>query len=175
MDSSIRWKTDNITLTLEEVFISGGILVFERSRRDRTNYQTTHPNMYRYIPIPASGAIDTIQYGANSIYIHRSEQIYNRIIVWWVLCALTENCAVPTLERKCRFKKMGTGKDIWARCHRYDQSSLNLLLANHYHYDVTKYRSRQQSQLDVLRGSAYKEKVLVCPTSFAINSSHYFV
>ena len=168
IDSSIRFKTNNISLTLDEVFSSGGILTFERS--DHSNFEATHEGMYRFLPISAKAAANTQQYGANSIYIHRTEEIYTRIIFWWVLCALNEECMAPTHELSCNFK----GKDVWAGCHRFDQSALNILMANHFLNNVSRYTSRRD-QLSVNRHWAHQELLVVCPTGIKKKSAEYFL
>jgi hypothetical protein len=61
-----------------------------------------------------------------------SFQVYLSIVRWWFLCALVADCIAPTSELYCKF---GTGADRdsqYARCHRYDQSALNVLLVNHF-------------------------------------------
>jgi len=169
IDSSIRFKTNNISLTLDEVFSSGGILTFEPGKH--SNFAATHEEMYRFLPISAhAAAYYTEQYGANSIYIHRTEEIYTRIIFWWVLCALTEECMAPTRQLYCNFK----GKDVWAGCHRFDQSAINILMANHFLNNVSRYTSRR-GQLSVNRGEAHKELVVVCPTGIKKKSAEYFL
>ena len=161
IDSSIRFKTQNLSQTLDKVFSSGGILTFENG--DHSNFAATHKGMYDFLPISASAAANTGQYGANSIYIHRTEEIYTRIIVWWVLCALREECISPTHALNCNFK----GDDIWAECHRFDQSAINILMAHHFRYNVSRYTS-QDPPLVVLRGSAHKELLIDCLTGIKI-------
>ena len=168
IDSSIRFKTQNLSLTLDEVFNSGGILSFEPG--NHSNFETTHEGMYRFLPISAKAAANTMQCAANSIYIHRTEEIYKRIIFWWVLCALTEECIAPTRQLYCNFK----GKDVWAGCHRFDQSALNILMANNFLNNVSRYTSRRD-RLSVNRRSAHQEFLVVCPTGIKKKSAEYFL
>lgn len=167
MDASVRFKTGDLSLTLDEVYVSGGILTFDRT--GHSNFEVTHPALYRYLPISDTDAISTIQYSANSIYIHRNELMYNRIIAWWVLCALEKDCIVPILQLNCRFK----GPAVWAKCHRYDQAALNILMAHHFKYNVSKYTSRHR-HLEIRRGRTNREHLLVCPGRRSVKSAAYF-
>lgn len=167
MDSSVRFKTDNLSLTLDEVYASGGIITFDYS--GHSNFAATHKGMYRYLPISTSHATNTVQYAANSIYIHRNELLYNRVIAWWVLCALEKDCIAPTLQLSCQFR----GRAVWAGCHRFDQAALNILMAHHFKYNAAKYTSRRR-QLTIQRNKAHEYRLSVCPDRRLVKSSVYF-
>jgi len=153
---------------LDEVFSSGGILTFDPG--PHSNFEATHKEMYRFLPISAQAAANTMQIGANSIYMVRTEEIYTRIIFWWVLCALREDCIAPTRQLYCKFK----AKDVYAECHRYDQSALNILMANHFLFNVSRYTSHHD-QLQVMRNAAHQEMLIVCPTGTKEKSAEYFL
>ena len=56
---------------------------------------------------------------------------YFQIIHWLRLCALTRECIIPDGHRlSCG----STGTPGVAKCHRYDQSALNILIANMHNY-----------------------------------------
>ena len=88
-------------------------------------------------------------------------QLYDNAIRWWFLCALERDCIAPTSDLYCNFKR---GFHRYVRCHRYDQSSLNILLANYFDYDETRYVSKF-SVLKVSRGSRDRELLSVCGAS----------
>ena len=57
-------------------------------------------------------------------------QVYERVIRWWFLCALERDCIAPTTDFHCRFDD--GGRQQYGHCHRFDQSALNILLANYF-------------------------------------------
>ena len=155
IDSSIRFHKDNLTSSLDQVYENRGILAFARSHH--SNFAATHPGMYSFLPIAAAAASMTEQRDANSIFFYRTEEVYKKIVIWWVLCALKVDCMAAGRQLACSFN----GKAVWAGCHRFDQSAINILMARHFHYDDLKYLSRD-AVLTVERGSAHQEVIEVC-------------
>ncbi|KAK2164491.1 hypothetical protein LSH36_63g11008, partial [Paralvinella palmiformis] len=54
-----------------------------------------------------------------------------QILVCWRLCGLTKECNQPKGHRK----SCGQPKPHVSVCHRYDQSSLNILAAKYLNYE----------------------------------------
>ena len=101
-----------------------------------------------------------------------SVQLYDHVIRWWFLCALEQACIAPTTDLLCKFH----GKSEYGHCHRYDQSALNILLANYFNNNCMAYLA-SSSVLTVERGSENKEEVLVCRSNRAVyrmKSRSYF-
>jgi len=87
-------------------------------------------------------------------------QLYNNVFRWWFLCALDQDCIAPTTDVRCQF----VGRDQFGDCHRYDQSALNILLANYFIADPLSYVARPSAGplLTVERRSRGKERLAVC-------------
>jgi len=115
--------------------------------------------MYRYLPISAENATNLHMHGANAIYIYRTREIYENVIYWWVICALTKDCMAPTTDLYCHFK----GRNVYANCHRYDQSAINIVAAHHFEYDEHVYLSSAKI-LTVNRHSKHHEQLWTCTT-----------
>jgi len=77
---------------------------------------------------------------------------------WWVLRALQKDCIAPTTDLHCEFK----GRDVYANCHRFDQSAINIAAANYFSYNNMAYVRSNVSTTE--RGSRHKESIRLCPS-----------
>ena len=129
------------------------------------------------------------------VLIYRTEEVFKNILLFWVVCALDKSCIEPTRALYCNrsamkmnkfagkctlyFKKekknalvctqylMGPCILFILGCHRFDQSTLGLLLANHYNFNFSLYRdymakSDHGTFLSVKRGSYVGKKIKMC-------------
>lgn len=141
----------NLSAVLQQtVGVTGGVMTFDGA--SHSCYAATAPAMYGYLPMPARAAANVTMRGANIVYVYRTRTVYDDVVRWWFLCALERRCIAPKhgSELQCRFHSGGndggeTGEHIdrsrseWAGCHRFDQSALNILLANRFAFDDRKY------------------------------------
>jgi len=98
--------------------------------------------------------------------------MYDNVLRWWFLCALDVNCiAPPTHNIGCQFAK--DRFKVYANCHRYDMSSLDILLTNYFNGSFYAYAniSAQQKVLSIARGSQYRERFFVCASNGSIYRS----
>jgi hypothetical protein len=151
LDSSIRFKSSDLASAANGSQLS----MFDFS--GHSIFVATHAGMYRYLPIDRQAAIAARMWGANAIYFQLTQELYDNVIRWWFLCALESDCMAPTRDLYCKFK----GRDEYAQCHRYDQSALNILLANYFNYNDSSYWSGFPL-LSVERGSKHKEQLYIC-------------
>ena len=133
MDSSVRLISANFTdIFSQAVHKTHGVVMLTST--GHSNFAVTHPGMYHYLPSKVDSLKITQQWEANCMLIFRTQQVYNNILKWWVLCALDQKCIAPTSQRACKFPKHDRYKE-YASCHRFDQSAINILLANMYDFD----------------------------------------
>ena len=95
-------------------------------------FATTYPNMFRYLPMDEEKAKSSIMLQAGTLSFAKTQEVYKEIMVWWVLCALKEDC-MAIGKQGCRFVK-GRWKEF-ANCNRFDQSALAIIATNKYHSD----------------------------------------
>ncbi|CAJ0598182.1 unnamed protein product [Cylicocyclus nassatus] len=108
---------------------------------DHSIFATTHPGMYKYIPtdIEAIKTNASMNHDAGFQFIVATADAHE-ILKWYVLCALEKDCMAPhDAGLYCDFQNDRFNR--YAGCHRYDQSAINLLLANSYEYNATNYVS----------------------------------
>jgi hypothetical protein len=74
--------------------------------------------------------------------------MYSNVIRWWFLCALTADCIAPTNDLLCKFASGADRDSQYAKCHRYDQSALNILLVNHFIEQLKSSAAGEQSSTE---------------------------
>ncbi|CAO4378391.1 unnamed protein product [Caenorhabditis nigoni] len=101
------------------------------------NYAVLHLELLHYFPFHSFDLLKSEnQLGSGIIFVPRTK--YNKKIVkWWVLCSLTDECINPPGSKQaCEFDAKHW--DNYGNCFRYDQSVLNILLLNDF-LDHQKY------------------------------------
>ncbi len=132
-DSSIRFHSNNLTSVFAQVVASGGAVLLNDAGHN--TFTVTHPQMFEYLPSTPERLQETPQKEANCMLFLRTRHVYDDVIKWWVLCALNRGCIAPTYELACDFN----GIDTFAKCHRFDQSAVNVLLANAHSFNVSRF------------------------------------
>ncbi|XGW26300.1 hypothetical protein V3C99_007150 [Haemonchus contortus] len=188
MDTSVRWLQDYRNLVYDEItcqetspaeeFLSWlgfaqksnvtdcdkSSYLLQRSS-EHSIYATTNPGMYDYIPtiINNQSRKSCENYDANFAFIVKTKETIS-ILKWLVLCALEMGCmAPPGSQLNCNFN--GDRYTRYANCHRYDQSAINLLLANMYGCNSSKYVSRYGSEgakIERFASNSLTEKDFLC-------------
>ncbi|VDM25251.1 unnamed protein product [Toxocara canis] len=118
-------------------------------------YSVTDPEIYRFLPTN----FDEIKkqkakmYEAGLIFAVRTSDMVTDILRWYVACALEEDCMGSRKPLAyCNFATDRYG--VFANCHRYDQSVLNLLVANAFFYDRHYYVSEIVDFFSIIRGTS---------------------
>ena len=166
VDSSIRISR-NLDVMMRGAVERGGIYLPHTS--PIPTFVVTDPRMYDYIP-PSSLEREkrVSQQGAGIGMIFNTEAVYWKILHWWLLCALDVNCIAPKGHRQnCsgfqRCIQNGTAV-CWRKCHRYDQSALNILYHN-YLQGINKthlIRSDLEEPFEIFRPPTKKYRIKLC-------------
>lgn len=135
-DSSVRFLSNDTRHIFAKVISTDGVLLFNYAGHN--TFSVTHPNMFKYLSSDMQRLQETLQYEANIMMFYRTKSIADDILKWWFMCALVEDCFAPTKSFLCKhgFQNSPTK---YAGCHRFDQSAINILLANKFNYNYTIY------------------------------------
>ena len=114
--------------------------------------------MYQYLPSNLTELKRIQQKEAGDVLLYRTHHVYNNVIKWWVLCVLDKDCIAPIMERVCHWKSNDHYKE-YHNCHRFDQSAINVLLANFYKFDEELYYAKDR-MVEIYRGGAAPEQGL---------------
>ena len=106
--------------------------------------------MFQYLPSNITKLTRTEQRQEGAVLFYRTRHVYMHVIRWWVLCALDSNYMAPILNLKCMWKTE-VHSDEYGHCHRFDQSAINILLANLYAFDDTAYHYAGDPVVGILR------------------------
>ena len=131
MDSSVRIQSTNITPLFEHVMQNGGISIIGAC--SHSNACVTFSDMYLYLPTNESMQWQTDSFTSTMFYVNTRHN-FRRFMHWHVLCALERRCIAPTDKLYCDLSVKHT-----TTCHRYDMSSLNLLLSHIHNFNTTAY------------------------------------
>lgn len=134
MDTSVRFLHGNLTPIFLNARENGGIAFFRRTHHSM--YSTTHPDTYKYLPSNLEKLKMTKQFDA-AYFIYKSAAIYKNIVWWLHLCAMHKSCIAPVYELECNFPDHDFN-NMYSGCHRYDQSVINILMANYFQFDTKK-------------------------------------
>lgn len=106
-------------------------------------YTATSPEIYSFIPtnFEEIKKEKAKMYESGLTLVVKAKDTMEQILKWQVLCGLEEDCMAGNHQENliCRF---GTNRySEPPNCHRFDQSVLNVLVANTHWYDKHYYAS----------------------------------
>uniref|UniRef100_A0A9J2P741 Nucleotide-diphospho-sugar transferase domain-containing protein n=1 Tax=Ascaris lumbricoides TaxID=6252 RepID=A0A9J2P741_ASCLU len=121
-------------------------------------FAATHPGCliqtYRFFPtnFEEIKKQKAKMYEAGLIFAVYTADTVANILRWYVACALEEGCmGSRTPLSYCNFNTDRFA--VFANCHRYDQSVVNLLIANAFFYDRHYYTSEIVDFFNIIRGT----------------------
>ncbi|ELT98434.1 hypothetical protein CAPTEDRAFT_225261 [Capitella teleta] len=140
IDSTARLLSSNIDYVFEVAEGDGGIVFLDKTVQGATKIP---PPIYDYLPTNLERSNRKKHVSTGTMFFMKTRLIRERILWWWLLCSNTRTCFFhESLEAHCEVIKdarknrnMDTGRD----CSRVDQSILNILAGNLFHYEWDKY------------------------------------
>ena len=157
LDSSAELYNSTLGPIFKVLQKTGGALCL--SSTGHTTFAVTHPEMYECLLTDFAVAKREEQWEAYSLFLYRTKSIFDRVIKWWVLCALEKSCIATNHNpsRVCWF--IYDRFNVFVGCHRFDQSALNILLLNHFKFDRWIYYTKHGILKINRHGSTYKANV----------------
>ena len=108
------------------------IRVFGQSQI-HTTFAVTDRSMYKYLPTDRKKIYDSPHMEIFGLILHNTEELNERFLKLLVACAMEPKCmAPPTAKWTCDFDFSGK---LYADCHRYDESAMNIILKNWFNFD----------------------------------------
>ena len=142
VDATILVSTFDVDSIIEAAVKSGGLLLF--SKTGHSNYAVTHPQMYKYFPVSIEALKTTEQLESEAFVIY-NKLTYWKILHWAFMCALDPDCISP--KGSTRFCEFNDDRfKTYARCHRYDQSVLNLLAVDAFVDNLNSWRFSNENE-----------------------------
>ncbi|ELU10891.1 hypothetical protein CAPTEDRAFT_199391 [Capitella teleta] len=135
LDASVRFIGGDLRPIFKKASENGGLVFI--SRQFHSSYSVTHPKTYEYLPTDKD-QLKRLKQVEAMYFIYKSEKIYQNVAWWLLLCALEKECVSPSLNLKCSFP-LKEYMNTYVGCHRYDQAAVNILAANHFDYDDSRY------------------------------------
>jgi hypothetical protein len=145
IDSSIAFVSGDMTDIFQQLLSTKnrGVLLFVDA--GHTNLPVTHPHAYQYLPSNLTALLSEHQLGTGVMLLYRTRFVIKNVIRWWVYCALEEQCIAPDKNRFCDPRRLNS--TTYIGCHRYDQTAVNLILANVFNDTDHEYRDSHRQQL----------------------------
>lgn len=115
-------------------------------------YAATDGSIYDYLPMPENYSKILCMWQATVQLIYATTLIKENVLRYWVLCALEEECMVPTNSTiQCVFTS--NRYETYAGCHRQDQSAINILLTRYNNFILDRYTGWQTDNkiIDIMR------------------------
>ena len=134
MDSSVRFTTGNLQLMFDKALSSGIVLNFrKRTNRSLSIRLHTHQDTFKFLNEPECLYDKEPMIEAGFILLYPKDHIFEGILNPWTKCALIEECLWTTRPVREILKCSRNATIQTHRCHRYDQSVLNILMKRLFH------------------------------------------
>jgi len=136
LDASVKF-VGNPSFILERMARFKTGILFYVGTTGHSMLAATNPGMLKYFPLNETGAFsDMLQ--ASAMIILNTADVQKHIMKWACVCAFKRECISPPDSN------LYCGGTVWqrykyARCHRFDQSLINILATNLYNNQQQRY------------------------------------
>ncbi|KAI5709731.1 hypothetical protein M8J75_002825 [Diaphorina citri] len=153
MECDVRFSFGNIT-SLVNKSLQSGIILSEQEDISASNQKhavtsLTHPKMFEYFQTVVDNFQFTPMMSVRTMLVYNTKAIHENVMLPWVQCALIQECIYPIGAQSdgCRFDKKPQYR--YSGCHRYDESSLNVVLGLYFGVDNASLYSWDDSRTHI--------------------------
>ena len=135
INPTLRVTSSKLSQIVHDTEESGVMLIGQTVAH--TTFAVTHPSMYKYIPTDKTQLYKSPHIEMNALVIHNTINIQENFMKILTACAIEENCLSPKGSKwDCDFDFSGK---LYANCHRYDESAVNIILKNMFGFDDSQF------------------------------------
>ena len=163
-DTSLKMISCNITKALAYLFEFPFLCTSPAGFRA---IEFTHDGMIKYLGYPPTreflAGVKSVQAGCWLMWANSAMR--EKVIEPWLDCSLHKECIAPIGSKlhPCHFLNVHNG--VYADCHRYDQSALNIILTREFGLDAVEKASKSKitkSVWKIVKGPSNEYKVSLC-------------
>ncbi|OWF39800.1 uncharacterized protein LOC110464597 [Mizuhopecten yessoensis] len=104
-----------------------------------TSFAVTHPDMYKFITTDRKKLASVPHIEIYALIMHNTEELRENLMKPLLSCTMNPACLAPHgAGSNCDFDFSGR---LYAKCHQYDESAINILLKNWFQFDKAKFMS----------------------------------
>jgi len=157
VDASVRFTQPNVDYVLRTMKERHGLVLFRDP--EHSVWSTTNPQTYNYLSTDEEGLKRTVTAPGTSFLVANTPEMFSTVLFWLYSCSLDERCIAPVMHPEpCNV----TQPDVFANCHRFDQSVITLLAANVWGFGSDGYRY-EQDMFVIRRSTKGDKRVAICP------------
>ena len=168
MDSSVRFTTGNLQPLFDKALSSGIVQIIRTKGRPPSVSLETHQETFEFLNEPPCLYHKEIMLPAGFIVLYPKDPIFDGILNPWTKCALIEECIWTTRPIREILKCPQNASVTAHRCHRYDQSVLNILMKRLFHDDIENHLVAE-GEYAYFRNPKREEKIH--PVSYTLNAA----
>lgn len=109
-----------------------------------TTSAVTHPRMFTYFHTSPDRYYFHRTVAGNHLLVYLTKDVYERVMIPWLQCSLTFDCISPigALEQGCVNRVYRRPRYLYAGCHQFDLSALNVVLGRAFDFVADPYLTK---------------------------------
>ncbi|XP_067673931.1 uncharacterized protein [Haliotis asinina] len=150
MDASVRFSNNIIKPLLDDVEIQGLVIASGTNSVGQHTLQVT----MNYMKEDVCTLAPVYEHEATFIMFHNEQWVREAVVKPWAACAMTAKCMCPRDPEQDKFCDVNIHK--YHKCHRFDQSGINIILAKLFRDHTSSFISPFYDYVSLERGDSYR-------------------